>query len=162
MIAMKKQKFRFSLAELEQLDDELNGRKDEYGNIVEPGLLDSVINLKLKFLLTSINTTVDQYRGKIVEYRNKLIYKLGTMNDKKIPEIPMFTYEVVDGLTQQVPHPTFKKYEEQYAKYLTKVIDIESYPIDLDLLQNVVRRERFPKLFKYLEQQYEGAEKKEE
>jgi hypothetical protein len=153
---MKKLKYKFSLSELEELDDELNGRKDEFGNIVEPGLMDDTISLKLKFLLNSINNMVGFYRGKTVEYRNKLIYKLGTLNANNVPEIPMFTDH-----TQTQHHPTYLKYEEQFNKYLTKEIEIESYPIDLDLLERVVRRERFPKLFKYLNQQMEAMEVEE-
>jgi hypothetical protein len=131
MIALQKRKYKFSLDELEQLDDELNGRKDEYGVIVEPGLLDSTISLKLKFILANINATVSFYRKKTIDYRNKLIYKLGTLNANNIPEIPMFIFDVVDGEPMQKPHPTYVKYEKMYSKYLTKEIEVESYPIDL-------------------------------
>jgi hypothetical protein len=162
MIALKKRKYKFSLAELEELYDELNGRKDEYGVIVETGLLDSPVNLKLKFILANINQTVEQYRGKIIEFRNRLIYKLGTLNSQNIPEIPMFIFEVENEQTVQKPHPTFIKYEQQYGKYLTKQIEIESYPLDINLLEQVTRRERFPMLFKYIEQQYESIEENKE
>jgi hypothetical protein len=161
MIAMKKRKYNFSLAELEELDDELNGRKDEFGVVIEPGLIDSPISLKLKFILANINSTVEVYRKKTIDYRNKLIYKLGTLNASNIPEIPMYIFDVVDGEPVQKPHPTFVKYEEMYTKYLTKVIEVESYPIDIDLLEKIERKERFPKLFKYIEQQYEEPKDEE-
>lgn len=151
---MKKNQYSFTLFEIEQLDEELNGKKDEVGQISEPGLLDSVINLKLKFLLSQINSSVALYRQKIMEFRNKLIYKMGKKNDQGIPEIPVYMFEMQGDVQVQVPHPTFQKFDNELTKYKNKSVQIESYPIELDLLATVARKERYPMLMKYLEQQF--------
>jgi hypothetical protein len=161
MISMKKQKYTFSLSELTELDDELNGREldasEKEGSEEEPifelGLLDDHISLKLKFVLTHINQVVQGYLMNTQEFRNKLIYKLGTPNATGVPEIPIYQYEVEDGKAVAKPHPDFVEFEKVYNEYLTKEITIESYPIDLNLLEDVKRSERFPKLMKYIEQQ---------
>lgn len=150
---MKKNQYHFTLREIDRLDEELNGRRDETGQIVEPGLLDSVINLKLKFLLTQINNSIETYRNTSIEFRNKLIHKLGKKNQQGIPEIPVFMIEVEGDVQRQVPHPTYQKFEKEMNKYYEKDVIVETYPIELDLLTTVARKERYPILMKYLEQQ---------
>lgn len=156
---MKKQKFKLTLTEIDKLDDEINGVKDASGQVQVVGLIDDMINLKLKFYLGDINSIIAKYRNKTVEFRDKLIYKLGTRNENNIPEIKMYHIEKRDGADVQVTNPVYVQYETEYSKYLNKEVTFECYAIDLDLLGSVIRKESFPMLMKLVNLEEEPVSK---
>jgi hypothetical protein len=158
MITIKKQEYTFTLNEIEKLDDELSGVKNYNNERVTTGLLEMETDLKLKFLLDQLDKTIQPYRTKSIEYRDKLITKLGTPNTSGIPEIPIYLVERQGEQDVQTPNPVYDKFQEDYNKYLNKKVTFKTLPIDLDLLERVVTSEKYPMLFAVLAQQFEEVE----
>jgi hypothetical protein len=140
-----------SNAEVLQLIDELNGRKNpSTGEEISKGLLSEPLPIKVRYWLGRINSKLESRNTIIDKLRSDLIQVLGEKEGDSV-QIKM-TIEEVDKKTNEITkviNPKYKEFIEEFGKVLSEKeeIDVPEFTIeDLGELNTTIPLNVFFKL----------------
>jgi len=126
-------KITLSLGEIQELEAELNGsRNQRTGEVIITGLLNQKLPIKTKYWLTRLGETLVSERKTIDGLRDELVKKYGKENDDKsgwtIPmRIENKKVKNPDGTPVLVPNPAFAEFNKELTELLETTKEIE-YP----------------------------------
>jgi hypothetical protein len=127
-------KISLSNAEVLQLVDELNGRKNpNTGEEISKGLLSEPLPIKIRYWLGRINSKLESRRTTIDKLRSELVQSLGEKDGDNV-QIKM-TIEEVDEKTKEtktVINPKYKEFIEEFGKVLdeSETIEVPEFAIE--------------------------------
>lgn len=120
-----------SLAEIMQLEAELQGVKTQNGEVVFTGLLNQKLPMKTKYWLTRLAEKVSSEKKTIDGLRDEMIKRFGESTDEgqsfMIPSFVDTDKKDADGNVIKQPNPKFKEFNDEYSELLNTEKEI-SHP----------------------------------
>lgn len=148
-------KITLSLGELLELDNEINGsRNQRTGEVIVTGLLNQKLSIKTKYWLTRLGEKVSSERKTIEGLRDELVKKYGAeTEDKSGWTIPLTikTGQInPDGNPVMAQNPAFLQFNKEYSELLETQKEIEYPSFSFDEISNLETTDNYAVFFKLL------------
>lgn len=149
-------KITLSLAEIQELEAELNGsRNQRTGEVILTGLLNQKLPIRTKYWLTRLGETLVSEKKTIESLRDELVKKFGNeTEDKSGWTIPLRIEDGdkinPDGTKALVPNPAFTAFNKEYAELLDTTKEIEYPTFHFDDIASLETSDNYAVFFKLL------------
>lgn len=139
--------YTLSLAEVLALDIELNGQYNQETNTqVVVGLLHQSLSLVAKYWITKLAKTVADEKAKVENFKNDLIKKYGTEDEKGAMNIPVYMDE-----SRTAINPAFIEFNNEFNTLLREQVTLQYTPIKLSWLEAIQTNETYGVLYGFVD-----------
>ncbi len=145
---MVKKDIEIKLADILEIEKQLNGIKDQSGNKIISGIFEEKLPLIAKYWLDELKSIIVKEKEIIDKNQNELIIKHGKANEQGVITIPV---SEKDDSDKEVYTLAYVSFFNEMNELLSQTKTISYYPIKLELLKDLVTDKNYTHLYKFFE-----------